>query len=258
MSGNSFCHSRKASWGQLLPQAVTSGVSVCWFLSIWKTAALSTWGIPSTELLFRFLGLGQTETSPGGFCEHQTGSGWPLGLVWLWWGVRNIIPPATIWLQEWAFRTSLVVEWLRNHLAMKGTRVGPKARSHMSQSSEAHALQLLKPVVPGACAPQERPPQREARARQQGAAPAWGNWRKLSAATKAQCSQKRNKYLEKEWAFPSQCLFTILCPCLFWFCLRGSPGQMSFSLSFLQNESRNQSKSESCSVVSDSLRPHAL
>ena len=100
---------------------------------------------------------------------------------------------------------------------MKGTWVSPKARSHMSQSSEARALQLLKPVVPGACAPQERPPQREARARQQGAAPAWGNWRKLSAATKAQCSQKQNKYLEKEWAFPSQCLFTILCPCLFWF-----------------------------------------
>ena len=61
---------------------------------------------------FRFLGLGQMETIPGELCEHQAGSGWPLGLVWLWWGVRNIIPPATIWLQEWAFRTSLVVEWL--------------------------------------------------------------------------------------------------------------------------------------------------
>ena len=49
--------------------------------------------------------------------------------------------------------TSVVVQWLRIHLAMQGTWVQSLDAELMSHSNQACWLQLLKPVRTGAQAP---------------------------------------------------------------------------------------------------------
>ena len=59
--------------------------------------------------------------------------------------------------------TSLVVHWLGSHLPTQGTRAQSlvrEQRSHMARSNLAHEAQLLKPVHPGAHAPQQEKPLR--------------------------------------------------------------------------------------------------
>jgi len=57
--------------------------------------------------------------------------------------------------------TSLVVHWLGNHLPTRGTQAQSlvrEQRSHMARSNPAYEPQLLKPVYPGAHAPQQEKP----------------------------------------------------------------------------------------------------
>ena len=186
--------------------------------------------------------------------------------VWVdcgsWWWTGRL---GVLWFKgsqrvghDWATELNWT-EWLRNHLAMQGTRVGPKARSHMSQSCEACAPPLLKPMVPRACVPpQEKPPQWEACTATKSS-PSLRQLKKAERSNKDPVQSKIKQILWKRMGLPvTVSVYNSLPLTVLILSLRGSPGQMSFCLWFLQNKSRYQSESESRSVVYDSLLLHGL
>ena len=114
------------------------------------------------------------------------------------------------WVRYVSSRTSLGIQWLRNHLPMQGTWVlslvweDPTRCRGVTQSSKllsphsrARELQLLSLLVamteahaPRACAlQQERPPQGEAHALQERRTPFSTTGESPPAATKTQCNQ---------------------------------------------------------------------
>ena len=122
------------------------------------------------------------------------------------------------------YRASLVAQWLRIRLPMQGTRVRALVREDstchgatkpvhhncwacapepVSHNYWVRVPQLLKPVCPRACAPQqEKPLQWEARPLQWRAAPALCNSRKPVHSNEDPMQPKRkkekNKFLKEE------------------------------------------------------------
>ena len=177
-----------------------------------------------------------------------------------WWTGR----PGVLWFKgsqrvghDWATELNWT-EWLRNTLRCRGHGLVPK--------QDPTCRRAVKPVPHSYWSPwflepvfhHERSHHREACTATKSS-PSLRQLKKAECSNKDPVQSKIKQILWKRVGLPvTVSVYNSLPLTVLILSLRGSPGQMSFSLWFLQNESRYQSESESCSVVYNSLWPHGL